>query len=207
MKIAPLPLLLGLVLAALSTFFIWAHLAAPVDMVDAPSGKVRCVSYTPYRDNETPFNPDYVADPARIDSDLAMLSQVTSCVRTYSVKQGLDQVVPAAEKHGMQVLLGIWIGREEKGNQQEIAQAAAKAAGEGAVTLESIAKHLYTADLPPLDLLIRTSGEVRLSNFLLWQAAYAEMYFTDVLWPDFTPAHLEEALTSFAGRERRFGGR
>ncbi|MDR3499622.1 MAG: beta-(1-6) glucans synthase [Parvibaculum sp.] len=127
MKIAPLPLLLGLVLAALSTFFIWAHLAAPVDMVDAPSGKVRCVSYTPYRDNETPFNPDYVADPARIDSDLAMLSQVTSCVRTYSVKQGLDQVVPAAEKHGMQVLLGIWIGREEKGNQQEIAQAIAVA--------------------------------------------------------------------------------
>ncbi|MBO9602522.1 MAG: di-trans,poly-cis-decaprenylcistransferase [Novosphingobium sp.] len=93
------------------------------------------------------------------------------------------------------------------GAQQEIAQAAAKAAGEGAVTPESIAKHLYTADLPPLDLLIRTSGEVRLSNFLLWQAAYAEMYFTDVLWPDFTPAHLEEALTSFAGRERRFGGR
>jgi undecaprenyl diphosphate synthase len=93
------------------------------------------------------------------------------------------------------------------GSQQEIAQAAAKAAEEGAITPESIAKHLYTADLPPLDLLIRTSGEVRLSNFLLWQAAYTEMYFTDVLWPDFTPAHLEQALGSFAGRERRFGGR
>jgi undecaprenyl diphosphate synthase len=93
------------------------------------------------------------------------------------------------------------------GSQQEIAQAAAKAAAEGEVTPESISRHLYTADLPPLDLLIRTSGEVRLSNFLLWQAAYAEMYFTDVLWPDFTPAHLEEALASFAARERRFGGR
>ncbi len=93
------------------------------------------------------------------------------------------------------------------GSQQEIARAAAKAAAEGEVTVETIAAHLDTADLPPLDLLIRTSGEVRLSNFLLWQAAYAEMWFTDVLWPDFTVAHLEEALASFARRERRFGGR
>ena len=93
------------------------------------------------------------------------------------------------------------------GSQQEIARAAAKAAAEGAVTAESIAAYLDTADLPPLDLLIRTSGEVRLSNFLLWQAAYAELWFTDVLWPEFTPAHLEQALASFAARERRFGGR
>ena len=93
------------------------------------------------------------------------------------------------------------------GSQQEIARAAAKAATLGEVTAETIAAHLDTADLPPLDLLVRTSGEVRLSNFLLWQAAYAEMWFTDVLWPDFTPAHLEQALASFAARERRFGGR
>ena len=86
-------------------------------------------------------------------------------------------------------------------------QAAAKAAAAGEVTEESIAANLYTADLPQLDLVIRTSGEVRLSNFLLWQAAYAEMIFTDVLWPDFTPAHLMDALDQFAGRERRFGGR
>jgi len=93
------------------------------------------------------------------------------------------------------------------GSQQEIARAAAKAAAAGEVSVESISAHLDTADMPPLDLLIRTSGEVRLSNFLLWQAAYAEMWFTEVLWPDFTLAHLEEALDSFAGRERRFGGR
>jgi undecaprenyl diphosphate synthase len=93
------------------------------------------------------------------------------------------------------------------GSQQEIARAATKAAAQGEVTVETIAANLYTADLPPLDLLIRTSGEIRLSNFLLWQSAYAEMWFTDVLWPDFTPAHLEEALASFAGRERRYGGR
>jgi undecaprenyl diphosphate synthase len=93
------------------------------------------------------------------------------------------------------------------GSQQEIARAAAKAAAEGEVTAEAIAAHLDTADLPPLDLLIRTSGEQRLSNFLLWQAAYAEFWFTDVLWPDFTPEHLDEALEEFARRERRYGGR
>ncbi|OYW45151.1 MAG: di-trans,poly-cis-decaprenylcistransferase [Sphingomonadales bacterium 32-68-7] len=93
------------------------------------------------------------------------------------------------------------------GSQQEIARAAALAAREGEITPESISAHLDTADLPPLDLLIRTSGEVRLSNFLLWQAAYAEMWFTEVLWPEFTVAHLEQALASFAARERRFGGR
>lgn len=93
------------------------------------------------------------------------------------------------------------------GSQQEIARAAARAAAKGAITPEAIEAELDTACLPPLDLLIRTSGEIRLSNFLLWQAAYAEMWFTDVLWPDFTPAHLREALGQFASRERRFGGR
>ncbi|PKP65480.1 MAG: di-trans,poly-cis-decaprenylcistransferase [Alphaproteobacteria bacterium HGW-Alphaproteobacteria-7] len=93
------------------------------------------------------------------------------------------------------------------GGQHEIARAAAKAAAIGAVTVESIAAQLDTADLPPLDLLIRTSGEVRLSNFLLWQSAYAEMLFVDTLWPDFEPAHLTQALDDFARRERRYGGR
>ena len=93
------------------------------------------------------------------------------------------------------------------GAQDEIARAARAAAAKGEITPEAIAAELDTADLPPLDLLIRTSGEIRLSNFLLWQAAYAEMWFTDVLWPDFTPAHLEQALADFADRERRYGGR
>jgi len=93
------------------------------------------------------------------------------------------------------------------GAHDEIARAAAQAAEKGPITPETIAAELDTADLPPLDLLIRTSGEVRLSNFLLWQAAYAELWFTDVLWPDFTPAHLEEALAGFVQRERRYGGR
>ena len=93
------------------------------------------------------------------------------------------------------------------GAQHEIARAAAKAAEQGTITPESITAHLDTCDLPPLDLLIRTSGEIRLSNFLLWQAAYAEMLFVDTLWPDFKPEHLQQALNDFAGRERRYGGR
>lgn len=68
-----------------------------------------------------------------------------------------------------------------------------------------INKHLYTQNLPDVDLLIRTSGEHRISNFLLWQIAYAELYFTDVLWPDFTEEHLYEAIYSYQKRERRFG--
>ncbi|MGN6289848.1 MAG: polyprenyl diphosphate synthase [Sphingopyxis terrae] len=92
------------------------------------------------------------------------------------------------------------------GAQDELVRAAKAAAAEGEISAETIAAHLDTADMPPLDLLIRTSGEVRLSNFLLWQAAYAELYFTDRLWPDFKPADLKAALDHFAARERRFGG-
>ena len=71
---------------------------------------------------------------------------------------------------------------------------------------QDIDAHLDTATLPPLDLLIRTSGEQRLSNFMLWQAAYAELYFTDMLWPDFDGLALAEALDAFRMRDRRFGG-
>ncbi|KWV92663.1 polyprenyl diphosphate synthase [Erythrobacter sp. YT30] len=93
------------------------------------------------------------------------------------------------------------------GSQHEIARAAAKAGEKGEISAETIAAELDTADLPPLDLLIRTSGEIRLSNFLLWQAAYSEMLFVDTLWPDFKPEHLAQALDDFAKRERRYGGR
>ena len=101
------------------------------------------------------------------------------------------------------------------GSQAEIAGAAralARAARDGSIDPESIDVAaieglLHTRDLPPLDLLIRTSGEVRLSNFLLWQAAYAELHFTDTLWPDFDEAAFDAALAEFARRQRRFGGR
>ncbi|WP_443216427.1 polyprenyl diphosphate synthase [Sphingorhabdus sp. Alg231-15] len=75
------------------------------------------------------------------------------------------------------------------------------------INISHMSSALDTADLPPLDLLIRTSGELRLSNFLLWQAAYSELYFTDTLWPDFDKRELQRALKSFGDRDRRFGGR
>ncbi len=99
------------------------------------------------------------------------------------------------------------------GGQQEITMAvrsiAAKVA-KGDITpdsidIEMIAGHLYTYDMPNPDLVVRTSGEQRLSNFLIWQAAYAEFVFQDVLWPDYGREHLEAALQEFHARERRFG--
>ena len=69
----------------------------------------------------------------------------------------------------------------------------------------TINNHLYTFNLPDVDLMIRTSGEQRLSNFLLWQMAYAELYFTDILWPDFREAHFYDAIIEYQNRERRFG--
>jgi len=71
---------------------------------------------------------------------------------------------------------------------------------------EWVAAHLTTAGMPDPDLLIRTSGELRISNFLLWQIAYAELHFTPVLWPDFTTRDLIQAVAEFARRERRYGG-
>ena len=99
------------------------------------------------------------------------------------------------------------------GGQEEIAAAAqelARAAREGrldpeTITPELFATRLFTSGLPEPDLLIRTSGEHRLSNFLLWQSAYAELLFLDILWPDFDRAVLEAALAQFTARERRFG--
>jgi undecaprenyl diphosphate synthase len=73
------------------------------------------------------------------------------------------------------------------------------------LTQDQLAQHLSTADMPDVDLLIRTGGEQRISNFLLWQAAYAELYFTDTLWPEFDEAELSKALHWYATRERRFG--
>ena len=99
------------------------------------------------------------------------------------------------------------------GGRWDIANAAKQAAlavqrGEiaaEAIDEKSIARYFCLADLPPVDLFIRTGGEQRISNFLLWQSAYSELYFSDVLWPDFDAACLDQAITEFARRERRFG--
>jgi undecaprenyl diphosphate synthase len=94
------------------------------------------------------------------------------------------------------------------GGRWDIAQAARRAAEEGAgaaVTEEGIARHLALSFAPDPDLLIRTGGERRISNFLLWQLAYSELHFSDVLWPDFDAAELDRALAWYATRQRRFG--
>ena len=95
------------------------------------------------------------------------------------------------------------------GSRAEIVRAVRLIVKEGAepesIDEAMISKHLYTAELPELDLIIRTAGEQRLSNFLLWQAAYAEFVFTDVLWPDFTPEELRACIKQFMKRTRRFG--
>jgi undecaprenyl diphosphate synthase len=101
------------------------------------------------------------------------------------------------------------------GGRSEIAGAARRLAAKVAegrldvrdVDEAALGAELMTGDLPELDLMIRTSGEKRLSNFLLWQAAYAELIFVDTLWPDFDEADFRAALEEYAGRQRRFGGR
>lgn len=74
------------------------------------------------------------------------------------------------------------------------------------ITEDMISEHLYTKDSPPLDLIVRTGNEYRISNFLLWQSAYAELYFCDVLWPDFSDKDVDKAIAAFSFRKRRFGG-
>jgi undecaprenyl diphosphate synthase len=101
------------------------------------------------------------------------------------------------------------------GSRDEIVRAMRKVAADAveglvdpsSITVESVSAALDTKDIPDPDLVIRTSGEVRLSNFLLWQAAYSELVFMPCFWPDFTAEHFKEALRQFAARERRFGGR
>jgi len=120
----------------------------------------------------------------------------------------LDSESRTAKNTGMNLTFAF-----DYGGQEEIVAAAqelARAAREGrldpeTITPELFAARLFTSGLPEPDLVIRTSGEHRLSNFLLWQSAYAELLFLDTLWPDFDRAALEAALAKFAGRERRFG--
>ena len=98
------------------------------------------------------------------------------------------------------------------GGRDEILRAARRYAQEvregreNDITAEEFSEYMYTAGLPDPDLIIRPGGELRLSNFLLWQCAYSELYFTDVLWPDFTTAEMDKALLAFQNRDRRYGG-
>ena len=103
--------------------------------------------------------------------------------------------------------LNLWIAFDY-GGRAEIVEAARRLAESGEdVDEESFARALYAPEMPDPDLVIRTSGELRVSNFLLWQSAYSEFVFTDTLWPDFGPDEFRAAIEDYAGRRRRFGGR
>lgn len=110
----------------------------------------------------------------------------------------------AATSKGNEMVLNLALNY---GGRAEIIRAARKMAGiqPDEITEETFSNHLYSAGQPDPDLLIRTSGELRLSNFLLYQCAYSELYFTPILWPDFNACELHRALQAYLGRERRFG--
>ncbi|MBO4881375.1 MAG: isoprenyl transferase [Firmicutes bacterium] len=124
-------------------------------------------------------------------------------------KSVLKAVGDTAENTGLVFNIAI-----NYGGRAEIVRAAkelAKQAAEGTLDPDSIdealfASQMYTADMPDPDLIIRTGGELRLSNFLTWQSAYSEIYVTDTYWPDFTPDRLKEAIEAYNGRDRRYGG-
>ena len=118
------------------------------------------------------------------------------------VREGLAQA-ESATAHNTRLILNVCFNY---GGRWDVAQAAARLAECGEpITETSLNAAMALAHVPDPDLLIRTGGEMRLSNFLLWQAAYAELYFSDKLWPDFDDTALDEALAAFHGRERRFG--
>jgi undecaprenyl diphosphate synthase len=116
----------------------------------------------------------------------------------------LAEAVLATERNkGLTLVLAL-----NYGGRQEIVDACNRAMAEGHSQIDEkiLASYLYAPDCPEPDLLIRTSGEMRLSNFLLWESAYTELYVTKTLWPDFRKPHLYEAIAEFQRRERRFGG-
>ncbi len=118
------------------------------------------------------------------------------------VRLGLDQA-EAATAGNQRLVLNVCFNY---GGRWDIAQAAARLAAQGQpITEISLHQALALAHVPDPDLIIRTGGELRLSNFLLWQAAYTELYFSDRLWPDFDEAELDQAIAEFARRERRYG--
>ena len=154
---------------------------------------------------------DYLVDERAeiLDNDIRLVSIGNTDKLPDFVREPLFELQEASAKNrGMKLCLAL-----SYGGREAIVDAASKLvervlAGEireQDVNALSFAEALCTHSLPPLDLVIRTSGEQRLSNFLLWEVAYAELYFTDTMWPDFKRADLMDAIATFQGRERRFG--
>ena len=126
-----------------------------------------------------------------------------------SAREGIDGLV-AGTRGGTRLLVNLAISYSSRAEIARAARRLCEDVVQGRLALEDVDEEalslrLYTAGLPDPDLLIRTSGELRISNFLLWQLAYTELYITAVLWPDFTRRHLYDAVLDYQGRERRFG--
>ncbi|HET6925086.1 MAG TPA: polyprenyl diphosphate synthase [Candidatus Saccharimonadales bacterium] len=148
-----------------------------------------------------------------VTRDLKKLQERNMKLLWIGSKQGMGKKVQAALEKAEQAtagntrgLLGLCINH---GGRREIAEAAQRLVRDGLrpeeITEATFAEYIDHPELPPLDLVIRTSGEYRLSNFMLWRAAYAELIFVDKCWPDYTPADLDEALEEYARRHRRHG--
>lgn len=129
----------------------------------------------------------FVGDRARLEPD---------------VMHALEKVEQESAAHSS---LTLWVCLSYGGRAEIVAAAHAAGAHEGVLSEELLRQHLWTSDMPDPDLIIRTGGQKRLSNFLLWQAAYSELFFLDVLWPDFSEKHLDAVLTEFSERTRNFG--
>ena len=149
----------------------------------------------------------------RLDPEIKRLHEKNIRVRHLGRLDALSPKLQQKIKRGIELTRnntgGTLCMAFDYGGRAEIVEAArrllSKRISPEKVTEDSFKEHLYAPDIPDPDLIIRTGGETRLSNFLLWQAAYSELYFTDVLWPDFNRAEIDKALATYMGRQRRFG--
>ena len=151
---------------------------------------------------------------ATVSQHLAKLAEEGVCIHVVGDREAVSEKVreawaqaEAATKHNTRITLSVAFNY---GGRWDVVQACKKAMASGlapdALDEETLGRFMALHHAPDPDLFIRTGGEVRISNFLLWQAAYSELYFTDCLWPDFGDAELDAALEAYAGRDRRYGG-
>lgn len=150
---------------------------------------------------------EYLRDSANFQGENIRLTFIGDFTR---LAPDIVELIVKAEKDsenatGLQVNLAL-----NYGGRDEIVHAVRRMIEDGVEAIEvderAVSERLYTAGMPDPDLVIRPSGEYRLSNYLIWQTAYSEFWFTDVLWPDFSPKDMDRALEAYAGRDRRFGG-
>jgi undecaprenyl diphosphate synthase len=189
----------------------------------APDFGIRCLTVFGFSTENWSRPADEVSDlmglvRAFVGSDLKRLDEAGVCIRVLGRRKGLPSdiaaIVDRAEAqtaHNTAFLLQVAFNYGGRADLVDAAQRLVDQARagqfDGDVTEEDLGAGLSTAGAPPVDLIVRTSGEQRLSNFLLWEAAYAELVFQDILWPDYGGEALGEAVSVFGNRERRFGGR